>query len=259
MPEDQSGKYGSPWSREEAVLAFDLYCRIPFSKTKRNNPPVIELAQLIGRTPSSVARKLGNFGAFDPTLKQQQITGLVHTSKADAAVWNEFSGDWNSLVWEAESIRSSLAAETTQQAETTFARPSGASERTTMRKERIHQSFFRDAVMNSYDQTCCITGLRIGECLIASHIIPWSQSEEHRTDPRNGLCLSATFDRLFDQGLITIASDYTVVVSGSLLASADNRTIEHIVRYHKSPIIPPSRFMPMQDYLAWHREHLFRR
>lgn len=264
MPEDKSEKYGSPWTREELILAFELYCRIPFSKTKRNNPAVIELAQLIGRTPSSVARKLGNFGSCDPILQQQEITGLVHSSRADAAIWKEFNDDWNNLVWEADKIRSKLSEGklppiSNADEEAVFKRPSGASERIIVRKERVHQSFFRDAIMNSYDQTCCITGLHIGECLIASHIIPWSESEEHRTDPRNGLCLSATFDRLFDQGLITISSSYTVVVSSSLLSSNDRRTIEQIVKYHETPIIPPSRFMPLQDYLNWHREHLFRR
>jgi len=259
MSDIHTEKYGTPWEREELILAFDLYCRIPFSKTKKNNPAVIELAKLIGRTPSSVARKLGNFGSFDPMLQQQNITGLVHSSKADAAIWEEFNSNWNGLVWEAESLRgrfeNTVADSKTEQ--TTLKRPSGKSERITERKERVHQSFFRDAVITSYEQTCCITGLRIRECLIASHIIPWRESEEHRTDPHNGLCLSATFDRLFDRGLIAISHDYTILVSESLLKSQDRRTVEQIGRYHEKPMIPPTRFMPLQGYLAWHRENLF--
>ena len=66
-----SQKYGEPWTREELILAFDLYCRIPFQKTKANNPDVIQLAELLGRSPASVARKLGNFGSFDPELQRQ--------------------------------------------------------------------------------------------------------------------------------------------------------------------------------------------
>ena len=45
---------------------------------------MIELANLIGRTPSSVARKLGNFGSFDPKLQEQGISGLVNSSHFDA-------------------------------------------------------------------------------------------------------------------------------------------------------------------------------
>ena len=262
MSDIHKEKYGSLWEREELILAFDLYCRIPFSKTTKNNPAVIELAKLIGRTPSSVARKLGNFGSFDPRLQQKNITGLVHASKADAMIWDEFNNNWNGLVWEAESLRSRFENTASEESESkaeqaTRKRPSGKSERITERKERVHQSFFRDVIITSYEQTCCVTGLRIRECLIASHIIPWRESEEHRTDPRNGLCLSATFDRLFDRGLITISNDYTILIHEHLLKSQDYRTVEQIGKYHGKPIILPARFMPSQDYLAWHRENVF--
>ena len=65
----EDNRYGQKWNRKETILAFDLYYRIPFRLTKRTTPAVIELANLIGRTPSSVARKLGNFGSFDPKLQ----------------------------------------------------------------------------------------------------------------------------------------------------------------------------------------------
>lgn len=48
------------WTRDEHILAFNLYCKLPFGKFHRNNPDVIALANLIHRTPSSVAMKLGN-------------------------------------------------------------------------------------------------------------------------------------------------------------------------------------------------------
>jgi hypothetical protein len=44
---------GKAWSREELILAFDLYCRVPFSKTKANNPQVVSLSRILGRTPAS--------------------------------------------------------------------------------------------------------------------------------------------------------------------------------------------------------------
>lgn len=56
------------WTRDQPLIAFNLYCKIPFSKTKANNPLVIEVANLIGRSPASVAMKLGNFGSFDAAL-----------------------------------------------------------------------------------------------------------------------------------------------------------------------------------------------
>ena len=93
-----TGKYGTGWSRDELILALHAYCQIPFAKTKASNPDVINLANILGRTPSSVARKLGNFGAFDPMLAQKGISGLQHVGKSDKAIWSEFYGNWDALV-----------------------------------------------------------------------------------------------------------------------------------------------------------------
>ena len=102
-------RYGALWNRSESILAFELYCRIPFQKTKANNPAVKELAVILGRTPASVARKLGNFGAFDPTLRRMEIRGLTHTSKLDREIWDEFRADGNGLVWQAALLRNRLS------------------------------------------------------------------------------------------------------------------------------------------------------
>jgi putative restriction endonuclease len=153
----QESRYGELWNRQESLLAFDLYCRIPFQKTKANNPAVKELANLLGRTPASVARKLGNFGAFDPALEKLDIRGLTHTSKLDREIWDEFHADWNNLVWEANLLRNKFG----QRASVHHALklPTGLSETTRLTKQRVHQAFFRDAVLSSYEATCCITGL----------------------------------------------------------------------------------------------------
>ncbi len=83
------------------------------------------------------------------------------------------------------------------------------------------QSFFRAAVLTSYASRCAISGLAVRELLVASHIIPWSNSIERRADPTNGLCLNALFDRAFDRGLITIDEDHRVVVSRQLSEAAE--------------------------------------
>jgi putative restriction endonuclease len=255
----QSQKYGELWTRDELILAFDLYCRIPFRRTKANNPDVIQLAKLLGRSPASVARKLGNFGSFDPELQKRQIKGLVHAGKLDAKIWHEFNTDWNQLVLEAGRLKAKSGAEVglEHEVDPETSVPHGASEKEAMRKTRIHQAFFRDAILSSYEGTCCITGLRIPECLVASHIVPWSVSELHRTDPHNGLCLSATFDRLFDRGLIAISEELEVVVAARLRKAADHRTVEMICRYHGAPIVRPRRFLPLPAHLEWHRRNIF--
>jgi len=253
--ESGESRYGVLWNREESILAFELYCRIPFQKTKATNPAVKELATLLARSPASVARKLGNFGAFDPALRRMEISGLTHTSKLDKEIWDEFHSDWNSLVWEATLLGNRLGRKPRMDA--TLKPPSGPSETVRLTKQRVHQAFFRDAILSSYDATCCVTGLAIQECLIASHIIPWSKNEAFRTDPTNGLCLSATFDHLFDAGLMTITTDLSIRLSSRILKSRNLQTRDLLSCYHNRSIRRPHRFLPSAERLEWHRANRF--
>jgi hypothetical protein len=255
MESQDAGKFGKLWDREELILAFELYCRIPFQKTKASNSEVQKLARLLGRTSASVARKLGNFGAFDPELKKHDISGLIHVGRLDREIWEEFHHDWNHLVVLANELRVRLGDVAAQ--EELPQPPAGPSERKTIAKQRIHQSFFRDAVISSYDSRCCITGISVPECLTASHIVPWSADERFRADPTNGLCLSATFDRLFDSGLITITSEMTIAVSRRILRGSTGPNRDLICAHNQSPILLPRRFLPDERRLAWHRDNVF--
>jgi hypothetical protein len=247
---------GLPWTRPQLILGFELYCRVPFGRITTRNPLVRDLAGIIGRTPASVARKLGNFGAFDPVLAARDVRGLAHGSKLDRAIWDEFHQDWGKLVSDAHAIRESL----TPGAEITpvFEPPTGPSERIATTKQRLHQAFFRDAVLSSYNARCCITDLPLVPCLVAGHIIPWSVDATRRADPTNGLCLSATFDRLFDAGLITIDSSLTLSVSKLVRSIEDRAVSDLITSRHGQPISLPARFSPDPKCLQWHREHIFR-
>ena len=188
MPET---KYGSLWSREKSVLALYLYCQIPFAKTKANNPEVIRLAKAIGRTPASVARKLGNFGAFDPLLAAQGISGLSHSGKGDKAVWDEFRHHWEGLVAESNRILAALPEdfpaadlENSNSSDShVIARPSGPTTTNANVAIRLCQAFFRRTVLSSYESSCCICELEFPALLTASHILPWATSEEHRVTP----------------------------------------------------------------------------
>ena len=246
---------GQPWTRDQLIVAFELYCRVAFGRITTRNPLIRDLAVTLSRTPASVARKLGNFGAFDPELAARNVTGLTHGSKLDRAIWEEFHRDWNGLVVRAHEIITDLKPP--DRAEQPLVPPKGDSERLVSVKQRLHQSFFRDAVLSSYNARCCVTGLPIVECLVAGHIIPWSVDERRRADPTNGLCLSATFDRLFDGGLVTIADDLTLCVSKRLRELSDRPVAELVAARHGQKIIPPARFYPDPVCLRWHREHLF--
>lgn len=248
---------GTPWTRDQLILAFDLYCRIPFRKTKASNPKVKELAALLNRTPASIARKLGNFGTFDPNLARNGIVGLSHGSKHDKQIWNEFHQDWSGLVEFAHGLRQRLSVGENRLGED-LVQPTGPSVRLATVEQRVHQTFFRDAVLSSYEERCCITAIPIGECLVAAHIIPWGIDERRRTDPTNGLCLPATFDRLFDAGIITIAHNLRVQVDRSTYNLLDRAVVDQVNIRDGQQITAPRRFAPDLDCLRWHRENIFR-
>src|SRR5579863_111804 len=92
------------WTREELIVTFNLYCRIPFGRIHIRNPLVVELARAIGRTPSAVSWKLANFARLDPALKKRRIAGAAHGARAEVEIWNEFNDNWEKLSFESERL-----------------------------------------------------------------------------------------------------------------------------------------------------------
>ena len=253
-------KYGASWSRDELVLALYLYCQIQFARTKANNPEVIRLATILGRTPSSVARKLGNFGAFDPLLARQGISGLTHAIRMDREIWQEFYGRWDNLIVESQRLLSTLPVLTTpigQKELPIISRPNGPTERPATILTRLCQSFFRKAILSSYESTCCVCGIDLPQLLVASHIVPWSTNKGSRSDPENGLCLCALHDKAFDRGLISLKSSLEIIVA-PLLNSTKSYFVKYsLLNFQDKRIILPRRFPPKPEYLQWHLENRF--
>jgi putative restriction endonuclease len=66
------------WTRNELILAFNLYCQIPFGRIHIRNPEIIALAARLQRSPSAVSWKLANLARLDPTLAKRNIKGATH-------------------------------------------------------------------------------------------------------------------------------------------------------------------------------------
>ena len=246
------------WTREELLIVFNLYLRIPFKDSKKSHPDVRYIAKLIDRTPDAVNMKIGNFGSLDPELKKLGIRGLSNASRLDQAVWNEFHGDWESLIEESERLideREQAADPSTHTAEEI---KEGGRDKLATRKVREDQYLFRAAILSAYESRCCVTGLDIESLLVASHIKPWVESDKtERLNPQNGLCLNALHDRAFDRGIISLADDYSVLVSRQIAHSTSPAVQEWLLGYDGRRITMPSRFTPRPDLMAWHRENVF--
>jgi putative restriction endonuclease len=247
------------WTKEETIIAFNVYCKIPFKDSNKANPIIIKYANIIGRSPSALNMKVGNFGRLDPELKKRGIVGLENGSKLEETVWNEFHGNWEKLAYESEQLIAKFQKKTIEESieMELYDIPKGK-ERETIIKARINQSFFRSAVLSSYNQRCCITGLSIPAFLVASHIIPWKKDENNRLNPKNGLCLNSLHDRAFDQGFITITTNYKVLVSKYFNDyNTENAVLDLFLKYDKHPINLPDRFLPSKEFLDYHNKEIF--
>jgi hypothetical protein len=127
-------------------------------------------------------------------------------------------------------------------------------ERDTLIKARLVQSFFRNAVLTAYDTRCALTGIAHPELLTASHIIPWHTDPKRRADPRNGLCLNPLHDRAFDRGLMTFDEQLCVVFSPAI---HEAQLPPWFIETEGWLLLLPRRFQPDAEALAYHRECVF--
>lgn len=104
------------WTRDELILALDLYMRTGREQLGSDHPKVQDLSQLLNELPvharnlreskfrnaNGVSMKLGNFLSLDPTYEG---TGLERGSRLEKEVWDEFASDMYRLHQTARAIR----------------------------------------------------------------------------------------------------------------------------------------------------------
>ena len=249
------------WTRDELILAINLYCKLPFGRLHRSNPEVIHLAELIGRTPSSIAYKLVNFASLDPSLQARGIKGASNSSKLDKIIRDEFYNNWEDLPFESEKLLSEFENKSIEELNdiSTDELPEEKTKEQLV-KVRVNQSFFRKSILASYNNTCCISGLSNSELLIAGHIKPWSSDEKNRLNPRNGIAINALHDKAFENGLITITPEYKIKISKVLLNQKKTDALEkYFFQYESKDIFLPSKFLPDVEFLKYHNEQRFQR
>lgn len=252
------------WTREQLKLAFHLYCQLPFGKLHSRNAEIMELAKLIGRTPSALAMKLVNFASLDPAITSTGRAGLGNAGSLDREIWEEFHADWEGLAIECNGLRTTLTESkglppdsVLDNDETAGLEDFTGATRRVVTEQRIKQHFFRRAVLSSYRGRCCMSGLSEPRLLVASHIVPWSKDKANRLNPSNGLCLSAIHDKAFDRGLLALSDDFRVLVSKELRRSNDALIQEVLLPLDGRTIELPERFVPDPAFIRRHRSNEF--
>lgn len=107
------------WTRDELILALDLYLRVNPLHTSESHPDIVALSEILNhlpihtdrpnaenfRNPNGVYMKLCNFLRLDPSYTG---AGLRAGSHRDEEVWNEFAQDRSRLHTVSQSIRDTL-------------------------------------------------------------------------------------------------------------------------------------------------------
>lgn len=79
--------------------------------------------------------------------------------------------------------------------------------------ERIHrigQNRIREHILVNYNNQCALCEVNEADLLIASHIVPWSETNILRGVLNNVICLCVLHDIFFESGKLVIADDYSV-------------------------------------------------
>lgn len=105
--EEKRAKRNAVWSRDELILALDLYMRHRASPPGKDSPEIAELSEVLNqlgavlgqrtsgtyRNPNGVYMKLMNFRRFDPDYTSDGKTGLTRGNQDESRVWDQFAGD----------------------------------------------------------------------------------------------------------------------------------------------------------------------
>lgn len=251
------------WTREELILTLNLYLKLPFGKMHKSNPDVIHLANLLGRTPSSIAMRLTNFASVDSYHQQRGVRGLDGGKKQVKPIWEEFTNNKNELLFESERI---LADKEHVKIEDKYAEALKGIENLKGEyklrevKTRINQNVFRQIVVANYSGKCAITGINLNDLLVASHIIPWSKNEDERLNPENGICLSSLYDKAYDKGYIGINEKYEIIISTALKSKKPESFYDrHFSFLEFSKITLPTKYLPKKEFLQFHLDVIFKK
>jgi hypothetical protein len=118
-------------------------------------------------------------------------------------------------------------------------------------KSRRGQGLFK-ANVRLVESACRVTGVNQISMLRASHVKPWSVSDDHeKIDGFNGLLLAPHVDHLFDKGYITFESKGEMVISPNL-------AVEILKKWSIPEILNVGSFSSEQsEYLNYHQENVF--
>lgn len=238
-------KRNPTWTRDELILALDLYFRHPPGRISDTHPEVVALSAFLNslpihdrsvygakfRNPSGVYMKLGNFSRVDPTYTGK---GLSRGNKLEVVVWDDFADDRPKLASAVAAIRRHvLAPEQTQALAVAVDDEDDAPEGRLLM--RVHRSHERSSTLRARKKALALatTGaLRCEVCELdfserygargegyieCHHTVPVSQLRPgHRTKLDELALVCANCHRIIHRGSLITVADLRVLVKQQL-------------------------------------------
>lgn len=251
------------WTKEELILALNLYLKLPFGKLDARTPEIVHLAKIIGRNANAVSMRLNNFASVDQYHQKRGIKGLVGGKKQVQPIWDEFINNKEELIYESERI---LANKEHTSIEKKYSDALKGTEhlkgeyKVREVKTRVNQDVFRNIVLANYDFKCAITGIDVTGLLKASHIVPWSKNEKERLNPENGICFSALHDCAYDRGYIGVNKKFEIMLSPELKKRAkEDYYSKYFLGIEGAAIKKPKKYLPKSEFLEYHLDTIFKK
>ena len=122
-------------------------------------------------------------------------------------------------------------------------------------------TLFRREIVRLYDDTCCVTGVRVSapyafSMVDACHIVPFYKTFNNH--PTNGIALCPNVHRAFDKGAISVDDNYRVIVSQTFIENeGSGYSLKALAGTHIE-LPKGEQYLPDSEAFAWHRKHTFK-
>jgi hypothetical protein len=144
-----------------------------------------------------------------------------------------------------------------------------AGSKTAVKISAIRTRGFRQAVIESYDFSCCVCGLKISTPnflnweVEAAHIVP--HGLHGKNDIWNGIALCRLHHWAFDVGWFSLSDNYQIVISAKFGNMPNNfgrignfDFFKSTLETNKCISLPENNSLrPHESAVEWHREHIF--
>ena len=120
-----------------------------------------------------------------------------------------------------------------------------------MTRQRKGQARIHTLTVQNYRGSCAVCDVTDPALLVASHIVGWAESPEHRGDLSNVICLCRIHDALFEIGYWSLDDGLRPLKRASVASDTIRRLLEAMTSFAS-----PLEYPPGAAFVARHRQRV---